>query len=134
MVADFHSYYVGDLEIWTHNSCGNKSEILNWSLKNKKGETRVQHINKHTVDNKKREYHGVFNGNPTSTLNQAWNKVKKEGIKPVSSDSQAEIYHVPFKNAGRGGGSLDYGKQLDSIEMVIMKGTNMIITGYPRLQ
>ena len=54
-------------------SYGKSSEKLNWdAIVSKKGETRVEHIKRHTVQNNSRETHSVFNGNPIDMVNYAW--------------------------------------------------------------
>ena len=54
-------------------SYGKSSEKLNWdAIVSKKGETRVEHIKRHTVQNNSRETHSVFNGNPIDMVNDAW--------------------------------------------------------------
>ncbi|THF72494.1 hypothetical protein [Cohnella fermenti] len=42
-----------------------------------------------------------------------------------------DIYKVPFENAGVGGGRLDNGQPLNYVEIVVMEGTNKLLTGYP---
>ena len=41
-------------------------ELLDWdTIVSRKGETRTEHIFRHTIPNSNRKSHGVFNGNPT---------------------------------------------------------------------
>lgn len=47
-VDEFHTYFVSDLGIWVHNT---NCDILHWSIVSKKGETRVDHVGKHSVEN-----------------------------------------------------------------------------------
>ena len=50
-----------------------KSNKLDWeNVVSKKGETRVDHISKHGVDNLGRDTHTVFNNDPIATTNEAW--------------------------------------------------------------
>lgn len=47
---------------------------LDWdSVVSKKGETRLDHINRHSTPNSSRATHDVFNGDPQVVVNQAWN-------------------------------------------------------------
>ena len=56
----------------SETSYGKSSGKLNWdAIVSKKGETRVDHINRHAVPNNSRETHGVFNGNPIDMVNDA---------------------------------------------------------------
>lgn len=55
----------------SETSYGESSGKLNWdAIVSKKGETRVDHINRHAVPNNSRETHGVFNGNPIDMVNE----------------------------------------------------------------
>ncbi|WP_237401737.1 MULTISPECIES: hypothetical protein [Saccharibacillus] len=127
-VEGFHTYFVSGLGIWVHNdSCS----ILDWSITNKKGQTRWEHTETHTKPNMNRDTHGVFSQNPVSTLNQAWNKVQQNNLQPSGHRAGADIYRVPYPNAGRGGGRLDNGQTLNTMEIVVMEGTNKLLTGYP---
>lgn len=57
-------------------SYGKSSEKLNWdAIVSKKGETRVEHIKRHTVQNNSRETHSVFNGNPIDMVMMHGNNV-----------------------------------------------------------
>ncbi len=127
-VAEYHTYFVSDLGIWVHNlNCS----ILDWSMVSKRGETRWDHVQSHTHPKPERDTHGVFNGKPVATLNEAWNIIQEKGIQPYMLRAGADLYKVEMKNVGVGGGRLDDGKIMNHIEIVVLQGTNKIITGYP---
>ena len=64
-------------------SYGKSSEKLNWdAIVSKKGETRVEHIKRYTVQNNSRETHSVFNGNPIDMVNDAWEQ--RHLVEPIS--------------------------------------------------
>lgn len=138
-VADYHSYFVSNLNIWTHNSCdvpwikaGNSSTKgtgnLDWSIKSKIGETRIEHVNKHSKNDLQKKHHGVFYGNPIDVVNKAW--AKKGKMNPITQGN-VQLYHIPYPNAGYAGGYAGQGQNLNYVTIVIKKDTNKIITAYP---
>lgn len=50
---------------------------LDWSITSKKGETRFEHVNKHSDNNLSKKDHGVFYGDPITVTNIAWAKKGK---------------------------------------------------------
>lgn len=107
-----------------------KKPPLDWSQTSKKGETRLAHIGKHGVDNVGKDLHGVFNGDPIRTTEQAWQKVISGDIQPVL-DKGLDVYDVPFNGAGWQGGALGTGQTLNSVKIVTLPGTSKIITAFP---
>lgn len=99
------------------------------SVVSKKGETRVDHINKHGVDNLGRDTHTVFNNDPITTTNKAW--TNKSNVSPIDDGMGGQIYNIPYKNAGFEGGVKGSGANLDYVTIVVEKGTNNIITAFP---
>jgi hypothetical protein len=91
------------------------------------GENRIDHIRRHNVNDITKENHGVFNGDGVDLTNQAWTQAKASGLVP---NSDGEMI-VPFNNAGYKGGSLGDGSQLNSIKIIVIPGTNKIITAFP---
>ena len=74
-------------------SYGKSSEKLNWdAIVSKKGETRVEHIKRHTVQNNSRETHSVFNGNPIDMVNDAWEQ--RHLVEPISDGMGGTIYNI----------------------------------------
>lgn len=108
-----------------------KQELLpkQVNVVSKKGETRVDHINKHGVDNHGRDTHTVFSNDPIATTNEAW--ASKGNVSPIDDGMGGEIYNIPYKNAGYEGGANGSGATLDYVTIVVEKGTNNIITAFP---
>lgn len=100
-------------------SYGKSSGKLNWdAIVSKKGETRVDHINRHAVPNNSRETHGVFNGNPIDMVNDAWEQ--RYLVEPISDGMGGTIYNIPYKNAGYESGYINTGAQMDYITIVTL--------------
>lgn len=65
-------FHIGKVDVTTgiETSYGKSSGSLDWdAIVSKKGETRIQHISRHSVPNNMRETHGVFNGNAIDKVN-----------------------------------------------------------------
>ena len=111
-------------------SYGKSSGNLNWdAIVSKKGETRVDHINRHAVPNNSRETHGVFNGNPIDMVNDAWEQ--RHLVEPISDGMGGTIYNIPYKNAGYESGFINTGAQMDYITIVTMDESADLITAFP---
>ena len=109
---------------------GRPSEKLNWdAIVSKKGETRVDHINRHAVPNNSRETHGVFNGNPVDMVNEAWEQ--RHLVEPLSDGMGGKIYNIPYKNAGYESGYVNTGAQMDYITIITMEENTDLITAFP---
>jgi hypothetical protein len=109
---------------------GSNTSKLDWdSVVSKKGETRVDHINNHGADNLGRDTHTVFNDDPITTTNKAWEN--KGNTSPIDDGMGGEIYNIPYKNSGYEGGAKGSGGNLDYVTIVVEKGTNNIITAFP---
>ena len=118
----------GSLEYQT--SYGKSSGKLNWdTIVSKKGETRIEHINRHAVPNNRRETHGVFNGNPVDMVNGAWQQ--RGMVEPISDGMGGSIYNIPYKNAGYESGYVNTGAEMDYITIVVMDESNDLITAFP---
>ena len=142
-VMDYHTYYVGESEIFVHNWCptfvaeaaiktsyGKSSGSLDWdAIISKKGETRVRHINRHSTPNISRESHGVFNGNAVEMVNEAWEQ--RHLVEPISDGMGGKIYNIPFKNAGYESGYVNTGAQMDYITIVTLGDSSELITAFP---
>ncbi|MCQ2535119.1 MAG: hypothetical protein MJ172_11225 [Clostridia bacterium] len=84
-------------------SYGKSSGKLNWdTIVSKKGETRIEHINRHVVPNNSRETHGVFDGNPVDMVNDDWQQ--RGMVEPISDGMGGSIYNILYKNAGHESG------------------------------
>ena len=111
-------------------SYGKSSGKLDWNaIVSKKGETRVDHINRHAVPNISRETHGVFNGNPIDMVNDAWEQ--RHLVEPISDGMGGKIYNIPYKNAGYESGYINTGAQMDYITIVTMDESADLITAFP---
>ena len=114
----------------TETSYGKSSEKLNWdAIVSKKGETRVEHIKRHTVQNNSRETHSVFNGNPIDMVNDAWEQ--RHLVEPISDGMGGTIYNIPYKNAGYESGYINTGAQMDYITIVTLDESTDLITAFP---
>ena len=110
-------------------SYGKSSEKLNWdAIVSKKGETRVEHIKRHTVQNNSRETHSVFNGNPIDMVNDAWEQ--RHLVEPISDGMGGTIYNIPYKNAGYESGYINTGAQMDYITIVTLDESTDLITAF----
>jgi hypothetical protein len=92
------------------------------------GETRFEHVAGHAADDLSIAYQGVFYGEPTEVINDAW--ASKGSITPTTENG-VDIYRVPYSNAGYQGRYAGQGKNLDYVTIITRAGTNQIITGYP---
>ena len=111
-------------------SYGKSSEKLNWdAIVSKKGETRGEHIKRHTVQNNSRETHSVFNGNPIDMVNDAWEQ--RHLVEPISDGMGGTIYNIPYKNAGYESGYINTGAQMDYITIVTLDESTDLITAFP---
>ena len=111
-------------------SYGKSSGKLNWdAIVSKKGETRVDHINRHAVSNNSRETHGVFNGNPIDMVNDAWEQ--RHLVEPISDGMGGTIYNIPYKNAGYESGYINTGAQMNYITIVTLDESTDLITAFP---
>lgn len=111
-------------------SYGKSSEKLNWdAIVSKKGETRVEHIKRHTVQNNSRETHSVFNRNPIDMVNDAWEQ--RHLVEPISDGMGGTIYNIPYKNAGYESGYINTGAQMDYITIVTLDESTDLITAFP---
>lgn len=109
---------------------GSSSGNLNWDkVISKKGETRIDHINRHSVPNPQRSTHGVFNGNPQDIVNQAWKN--KDNVVPIDDGMGGKIYNIPYKDAGYESGSVNTGTKMNYVTIIVMDGTNDIIAAFP---
>ena len=114
----------------TETSYGKSSEKLNWdAIVSKKGETRVEHIKRHTVQNNSRETHSVFNGNPIDMVNDAWEQ--RHLVEPISDEMGGTIYNIPYKNAGYESGYINTGAQMDYITIVTLDESTDLINAFP---
>ena len=144
-VEGFHTYFVGFSGVLVHNAnCGNNSvtsknqnadnggnqdDSLDWSIvKQRTGETRVEHVQRHESNNLQKESHGVFYGDAVATIEDAWKNRSNGVIQPSGS---SDVYIIPRANSGYAGGYSGQGQNLDYVTIVTESNTNRIITGFP---
>ncbi len=110
----------------------NPNNNLDWiAIVSKNGETRVDHILRHTIPNANRKCHGVFNGNPFTMVNIAW--AHRQLISPSSDGMGGTIYNIPYKNAGYESGYINTGATLNYITIVTRENSLDLITAFPSL-
>jgi hypothetical protein len=113
-----------------YGGTGKNAGKLNWDkVVSKKGETRIDHVNRHAVPNSKRASHGVFNGDLQDMVNDAWRN--REGIIPIEDGMGGTIYNIPYENAGFESGYNNTGLQMDYITIIVVSGTDDLITAFP---
>ena len=113
-------------------NCIKPNNDLDWNtIVSKNGETRTDHILRHTIPNSNRKSHGVFNGNPINIVNTAWKN--RHSVTPISDGMGGNIYHIPYINAGYESGYLNTGIQLNYVTIITMDNSNALITAFPSL-
>ncbi len=112
------------------SSSGGNDE-LDWSIKSSDGETRVDHVTLHSVNDLQKKLHGVFYGNPVEVIKEAWRIKRASNLKPINAGGNVDIYVIPRANAGYQGGYAGQGQNLDNVVIITQKGTRNLITGYP---
>jgi RHS repeat-associated protein len=101
---------------------------LDWSIvKKKTGETRWEHVQKHGVNDLKKDLHGVFDQDPVLTVQEAWYRAQRLGIK---MDAEGTLVVPMGRRVGWEGGRLGSGGELQSVTIHTTDGTK-IITAYP---
>lgn len=103
------------------------------------GLTRLEHIERHCRDQPERDGpHGVFDakGNEAFALiDEAWMKIQNDNIQP-RNQGQRDAYEVPMgRRVGYLGGQVGKSRgnpPLRQILIVVNRGTNRIITAYPK--
>jgi filamentous hemagglutinin len=103
---------------------------LDWSLVSKVGDSREAHVTLHGSNDLQKATHGVFYGDPVSTVNDAWSLAQKTGVQPVTIGG-TDLHLIPRPNSGWAGGFLGQGQNLDAVTIVTKTGTNKLITGFP---
>ena len=101
---------------------------LNWNWKGA-GDRQAHVINNHGRINPNKPKQTLFKKSPVSTVNKAWKKRMKIGGCPDNSDGDTDTYEVDMKKPI--GYDRDSGEILTKVKIIVMKGTNKIITGFP---
>jgi RHS repeat-associated protein len=109
---------------------------LDWSTVSKSGETRRDHVGKHERDNPAKPSHGVFfPGTSFVVTEEAWCKAHLMKI-PRRKDKRtgSDLLTVPMgRQVGWMGGAEGSKAAVPthSVEIVLLPGTNKLITSYP---
>lgn len=120
------------LSISPKTNCTKPNNNLDWNtIVSKNGETRTDHILRHTLPNSNRKSHGVFNGNPINIVNTAWKN--RHSVTPISDGMGGNIYNIPYINAGYESGYFNTGIQLNYVTIITMDNNNALITAFPSL-
>ena len=138
-VEEFHTYYVSGLGVLVHNTCmvegGSKTTIndglggLDWTNTNGKGQTALDHVQKHAKPNYQREMHGVFRGDVQTIIEDAW--ANRANAKIVSDGMGGTIYNIPYQNVGYNTGYINFGQQMNYVTIVVQEGTSTVWTAFP---
>jgi RHS repeat-associated protein len=133
-VDNAKTFFVGEKKWLVHNTNslnGELCELLDMSGVKPDGETRIQHLKKHEVNDLQKDvgYHGVFYGNSVRVANEAWNKRKTDGFSFNEGNKTIHIINMP--NAGYQGGFKGQGQNLNRVKIVTYKNTNKLVSAYP---
>ena len=105
-------------------------EELDWNaIISRKGETRIDHINRHGIPRPDRATHGVFSENPVDAVNKAW--AKRGTVTPIDDNMGGYIYNIPVENAGYESGLTNTGAKMDYITIITKKNTNELFAAFP---
>jgi len=109
---------------------------LDWGEKDPSFGSRKDHVRKHGVDDPERTVaHGVFNGDPIITTQQAWRRAVENNMKPFQYGAQGRwIYDIPMPSAGKQLGNPllpGYGNSTSHVRIIVEPNTNRIVTSYP---
>ena len=131
-VQDDHDYFVGSTGVLVHNAgpCG----PLDWSRTNPNGQTAVDHVNMHGIDDPSKYAHGVFADDPITSTNQAWDTAVQNAIEPTVGSNGNWNYDIPYPDAGLAGGisgSAAGNPILNMIRIVTLPFSNTVVTAFP---
>ncbi len=112
---------------FTHESY--RKMPLNWEkIVSGEGETRIEHVRLHEMNDMSKPKHGVFNGDAVEITENAW---KSRGKAIIRENGNKVEYTIPYNNAGYQGGYNGTGQQLNNVKIVVLKGTTDIISAFP---
>ncbi len=110
----------------------NNAPVLDWTRINPQGQSAIDHVSLHGVNDLKKPKQGVFNGDPIRTTEEAWVKVQQNKIQPVVQANGNLIYDVPMgRPIGWEGGSKGSGAQLTSVRIVTTSKAQ-VVTSFPK--
>jgi len=88
-----------------------------------------RHIKRHLKPNPNKAKHGVYKDDYYKTIETAW-KNRHKGKCDTTNDFDT-FYLIPHYNAGDEGGTLETGKRLDYMTIVVHHGTSKVKTAFP---
>jgi len=95
-----------------------------------KGQSRRAHVALHEQDDPAKAQHGVFLSGSEAATNEAWSKGNDLGLTPDASGAMTVPMGRQVGVAGGVEGSAAY-VPLDSVTIIVVPGTNRLITAYP---
>ena len=102
---------------------------LDWSNTNNKGQTVLEHVQRHSQPNYQREMHGVFKGDAQGMIENAW--ANRSSGNPFSDGMGGTIYNIPYNGAGYNTGYANFGQQMNYITIVTKEGSSTVWTAFP---
>lgn len=102
---------------------------LDWTNTNRKGQTALEHVQKHGTPDYQREMHGVFNGDAKTVIEDAWSN--RANAKIVSDGMGGTIYNIPYQNAGYNTGFVNFGQQMDYVTIIVKDNSSTVWTAFP---
>jgi len=114
------------------NGSANNVPVLDWTRTNPQGQSAVDHVNLHGVNDLKKPKQGVFNGNPIQITEEAWAKAHQTKIQPVLQPNGNLIYDVPMgMPVGWEGGFKGSGAQLTNVR-IVTTSKGQLVTSFPK--
>ncbi len=108
------------------------AQPLDWSRTNPAGESAIDHVNLHGVDDLTKPTHGVFVGNPILTTESAWAQAAVAGTTPVLQPNGKIRYDVDMgAPIGWQGGFNGSGAPLSTVRIVTTP-SGQVVTSFPR--
>lgn len=92
---------------------------LVWTNTNRKGQTALEHVQKHGTPNYQREMHGVIRGDVKTVIEDAWSN--RANAKIVSDGMGGTIYNIPYQNAGYNTGYVNFGQHFHHLAIMEWK-------------
>ena len=102
---------------------------LDWTNTNRRGQTALEHVQRHGEPNYQREMHGVFRGDVQAIIEDAWSN--RANAEVISDGMGGTIYNIPYQNAGYNTGYVNFGQQMNYVTIVVQDGTSTVWTAFP---
>lgn len=81
-----------------HEGPGDNLGDLDWSNTNRKGQTSLDHVQKHANPNYQREMHGVFNGDTQTIIEIAWDNRANAKIVSDGMGERFITFHMKMQD------------------------------------